>query len=216
MIWLSIKEITEIYDQKCVSVKRALQKGLLKGEKDAEGKWRVLKEDVEKYYLPPKEPEWSTLECVSINFGVTIQKLTEDMQEGILITKKFKGVWYVYYEDLNVYVRKRKLQPKKEECWCEKAWGSFVVINSNGIHMRPSGVICEICRKYGGVVIFLKYERFTWSYTGWGSMGRLLSLEIGMGANINVEAWGKDSRKAVDTLLDSAKNRFGVPLFQTP
>lgn len=84
--------------------------------------------------------------------------------------------------------------------------GLFTVRNDRGLHTRPSTelVKCAVSFRSEIKLLFQKREVNAKSLLG------ILMLAAAKGAKIKVEAMGKDSAEAVESLIKLADNNFNI------
>ncbi|MBI3508357.1 MAG: HPr family phosphocarrier protein [Chlamydiia bacterium] len=87
-----------------------------------------------------------------------------------------------------------------------KAKGSFVVLNENGLHTRPSTEIVK-CAAHFTSEIHLRYRGYVVNAK---SILGLLMLTAKEGARIRVEVVGEDAEDALQALLALAQRKFNV------
>ncbi|KPK32534.1 MAG: phosphocarrier protein HPr [Chlamydiae bacterium SM23_39] len=88
----------------------------------------------------------------------------------------------------------------------KKREGFFKVINSKGLHTRPSTELVKCAASFNSK-IKLRYRNFV--VNGKSLLG-ILMLAAGRGAKIKVEAMGADADTAVKTILKLAKRQFNI------
>ena len=79
--------------------------------------------------------------------------------------------------------------------------GEFELVNPMGMHARPAA-------KIAGGLAGLDVEATVNGVDGTSIM-ELMSLAVGKGGKLRVEAWGKDSSKAVDYVRRLVEEGFG-------
>lgn len=84
--------------------------------------------------------------------------------------------------------------------------GKFVVSNDRGLHTRPSTELVKCASTFKSQV-HLKYQQHCVNAK---SILGILMLAACKGAKINVEAEGDDAEKAVESIIELAKNNFYI------
>lgn len=84
--------------------------------------------------------------------------------------------------------------------------GKFVVTNDRGMHTRPCTELVRCANKFKARVS-LKYQIHTVNAK---SLLGVLMLAAAKGAKISIEAEGEDAEKAVQCIVDLAKNNFYI------
>lgn len=88
----------------------------------------------------------------------------------------------------------------------KKVVGSFIVKNEKGLHTRPSTELVKCATSFDSQ-INLFYRNYMVNAK---SLLGILMLAAEKGAKIRIEAYGEDAEKAVETLIDLAKNKFYI------
>ncbi|MGB7979124.1 MAG: HPr family phosphocarrier protein [Chlamydiales bacterium] len=87
-----------------------------------------------------------------------------------------------------------------------KARAIFVVLNSKGLHTRPSTELVK-CAAHFNAQVNLSYRNYVVNAK---SILGILMLAAERGAKVVVEAIGEDAELAVDAILTLAKNKFNI------
>lgn len=84
--------------------------------------------------------------------------------------------------------------------------GTFTVLNEKGMHARPSTELVKCATSFASQ-ISLTYRNMVVNAK---SLLGILTLAAERGAKIVIEATGEDSKEAVNSILDLAKNKFNI------
>ncbi len=87
-----------------------------------------------------------------------------------------------------------------------EAKGYFIVINDKGLHTRPSTELVKCATSFKAQVNLI-YEDIVVNAK---SLLGILTLAAARGSRIDVEAFGEDAEKAVQEILQLAKNKFYI------
>lgn len=79
------------------------------------------------------------------------------------------------------------------------------IINQSGLHARPAGLFVKEATKFDSDIFITFNERKVDAK----SIMNLLSMGIGGGSKIQIEAIGKDAKSAIDTLVSLFESGFG-------
>ncbi len=88
----------------------------------------------------------------------------------------------------------------------EKATGTFIVINSKGLHTRPATELVK-CAAHFMAEINLSYRNYMVNAK---SILGILMLAAENGAKVTIEAVGEDAEQAVAALVKLAKGGFNI------
>ena len=100
MAYLSIKDVSQQYNQKIRTVRGALQRGYLKGHKDINSQWQIRPEDAEYYFTPPCPNCWISFTVASLYFSIKKEKLYKLRDEGAFAICIYKKTIYAKIKDL--------------------------------------------------------------------------------------------------------------------
>lgn len=80
------------------------------------------------------------------------------------------------------------------------------VINSQGVHMRPAGIIAAQMKKFPNCTVTLKSGGKTAKAT---AVMQLMAAGIKHGAKVEITAEGENEREALDKITGLFENGFG-------
>lgn len=80
------------------------------------------------------------------------------------------------------------------------------VINEQGLHMRPAGVLASEMKKFQGCTILLKTSGKTVKAT---SVMQIMTAGIKCGAEVEIIADGNDEQAALDRAAELFAGKFG-------
>ncbi len=213
MAYLSIKELSNLYNKPESTFRKALQRNKLQGHKSPTGCWLIEEKDAAEYFNAPTSPKWISCQNLSAFFCIPIEKLFHLRDQCDFETKNFKG---------KIFVRTNKIYPtlvatgfirhcegdthyQKTRCFNS----SFRVQNKKGLHLRPSVCICTIAKKYyPNTRIELIYKDIAWEFCPSGALNDLLLLKVPNRGVIKVKTWGLFKKKLAKDLVLASENRF--------
>lgn len=204
---LTVSEASTLFDVKTDTIYNAIENKRLNAEWGFNGQLMINEKEVIGCFVEPPFPEFYPLIFVSAHNGLCINELKDDIKNGKLEVKKFHREWYVHNEEWTRYKQERFDHCKVIDR-SQMAEGKFTVLNSRGIHERPSLFFCGIAVKHPSNVITLTYEGKAWEYEGPPSMGGLLEKCIQQGEDVEVLVSGKGAKELLGEIREAAANKF--------
>ena len=211
----TVKTGADDYKKDGGTIRRALGRGHLPGEKDPEGNWKFNKSEGNNRFIKPSFPEYIRVSTLMKYCDAPRHLIEIDIYEGILDAKMYSHKQYVKLSDTsnfqswNEYIASRK---KNRNNWEEvvMATGSFIVLNSRGIHARPSLFFCELALDNAKNKITLKHHDAEWTAKDHTSYSELLQMEIQQGEEVEVTVSGKGAKELLDHILEEGARKFEV------
>lgn len=80
------------------------------------------------------------------------------------------------------------------------------VVNSQGIHMRPAGVLVEEMKKFPNCTVMLKTAEKSAKAT---AVMQIMAAGIKCGTKVEITADGSNEQAALDKAVELFKNGFG-------
>lgn len=82
----------------------------------------------------------------------------------------------------------------------------FIILNSKGLHTRPATEIVKCAQAFKSQIHLLFEDRIVNAKFLLG----ILMLAAPQGSKITIEAEGPDAEKAIDAMIELAKNKFNI------
>ena len=211
----TVKTGSDKYKKEPQIIRQDLRRGGLQGEKDPEGNWKFKKSKGDDRFIKPSFPEYIRVSTLMKYCDEPRHLIEIDIDEGILDAKMYSHKQYVKLSDTskfqnwNEYIANRK---KNRNSWEEEvmAMGSFIVLNSRGIHTRPTLFFCELALDNAKNKITLKHNDAEWTAEDHTSYSKLLQMEIQQGEEVEVTVSGRGAQELLNHILQEAANKFEV------
>lgn len=84
--------------------------------------------------------------------------------------------------------------------------GFFIVVNEKGLHTRPSTELVKCASNFNSEIT-LTYQNLSVNAK---SLLGILMLAASKGSKIRIEAEGEDAKKAVEEIIELARNKFHI------
>lgn len=193
----SVKSGAEHYEKKEDTIKKALQRGGLKGHKDIFGCWWFYKKDGDEYFYGPALPDWIRLEPLLICFGLSRYLVGKVIDDGTIEAKCHKRIWYVNLYSWNRYlVSIRMIRINIDE----SSFREFKTKNS--ITAAEAADICKIANENRRVIIYLWWKGNVWACWSNKSIIHLIKLEISIAEEIRISVCGNGANQVSNLVYE--------------